>query len=64
MVNFDSEAVRAAWDRLDLEPELFSFFTFQLLSLAGSVYAIGYLEQYVGRGAAYGFAGTWCRSRC
>ena len=29
---------------------LFFLFTFQLLSLAGSVYAIGYLEHYVGRG--------------
>src|SRR5215470_1776355 len=29
---------------------LFFLFTFQLLSLAGSVYAIGYLEQYVERG--------------
>jgi len=29
---------------------LFFLFTFQLLSLAGSVYAIGYLEQYVRRG--------------
>ena len=29
---------------------LFFLFTFQLLSLAGSVYAIGYLEQYVKRG--------------
>ena len=29
---------------------LFFLFTFQLLSLAGSVYAIGYLEHYVERG--------------
>lgn len=29
---------------------LFFLFTFQLLSIAGSVYAIGYLEQYIERG--------------